>query len=652
MFKRLISNLPFQPSLLSDVVFYTNRLKKEQALRRFGLILVIVGVILQLVVVAFPPQSSLATNTSDIIYGASSKKDVLSAYRNNQDQLGRTDIRAIFNYYGIGEAQLENASSTTVKDSDGSYINTSRSTTKFADTFIPIDGAIDGGIYEFPLSYWRKSEYPNGYPAITGVSTYGFRFWVLLKGCGNIVIEKGAKKPNIELTKKLVSANEISEGSIASYQINFRNTGSIAAQNFKLTDYIPTGFTYESHSSTVDLKTSKTRSTTTWKLDNKSGDLAPSSKWHMVTLNLKATSSSSSQKCNRVSATASNSTKVEATDSGCVTVAKATCPGTGLPIPNGGLSECAVQCPDGSTVPYNDSCSTPQLSCADLDISSTNLWNKKVFVTTITSQSGAKVREVKYYVDGSSVGSSSDANNGYRFEYTFDKEDKYKIRSKIVAETGDVQDSQSCSKTQSIVEPDSGSAILVTDKFVRNDTQNIADANNTTARPGDKLTYTLTITNQGLAPAKDLALKGEYAEDVRDILEYADIININDGKLNKSTDKITWPEVTINPGETVTKTFTVQVKNPLPATPISESNPLSYDYEMHNKYGRLVVVKLPKPASKSIEQTVSTLPNTGPSSTIMATIFLVMVVSYFYYRNRLMVKELRIIQREFQTGGM
>ena len=176
MFRKLVSNLPFQPALLSDVAFYAHRLKQEHAIRRLGFILILIGFGIQIFAVAFPPESSLATNAGDIIYGASSKKDVLTAYRKNEDQFGRKDIRAIFDHYGIGEAQIEKATSTTVKDSNKNYINTSRSTTQFADTFVPIEGAVDGGIYEFPLEYWRKNEFPNGYPAITCISTYGFRF--------------------------------------------------------------------------------------------------------------------------------------------------------------------------------------------------------------------------------------------------------------------------------------------------------------------------------------------------------------------------------------------------------------------------------------------------------------------------------------------
>lgn len=654
MFRKLITNLPFQPALLADVAFYAHRLKQEQTVRRLGFVLILVGFGIQLFAIAFPPEASLATNTGDIIYGATTKQDVLSAYKNNRDQLGRKDIQTIFDYYGIGEAQIEKATKTTVTDDGTNYINTSRSTTKWADTFVSIPGAVDGGIYEFPLSYWRKNEYPNGYPALTGISTYGFRFWILLKGCGNIVYEKGAKKPRLEIDKKLTSGSTVTQGGTVSYDITFRNSGAVAAKATKITDTLPSGFSYVSYKSSVDVIFSQNGNSLTWKIADKDGALAPGTRWQQITLVTKAATVSSTKRCNSVTATATNASRAEAADDTCVTVVAPTCPGTGLPIPAGGVAACIIQCPDGSQLPYTQACAIPQLSCNTLEVINANTWESRDFVTTIAAQPGAMVKEVRYYVNDAVVGTvtSADAQGRYIYRYTFATPGTYTIKSSVIAATGQVQATQGCTKTEEVSKPDTPEAVLVTDKKVRNDTQNIEDANNTTANAGDTLTYSLLITNKGAGTATDLSLDGEYAEDISDVLEYADITELHDATLNKDTGKLSWPSVTITPGETVTKTFTVQVKNPLPATPISLSDPLSFDYEIHNKYGKTVVVKLPKPVSKTVEQTVSVLPNTGPTATTLIGSLIVAVVAYFYYRNKLLAKELRIIQREFQTGGM
>lgn len=654
MFRKLVSNLPFQPALLSDVAFYAHRLKQEHAIRRLGFILILIGFGIQIFAVAFPPESSLATNAGDIIYGASSKKDVLTAYRKNEDQFGRKDIRAIFDHYGIGEAQIEKATSTTVKDSNKNYINTSRSTTQFADIFVPIEGAVDGGIYEFPLEYWRKNEFPNGYPAITGISTYGFRFWILLKGCGNIVYEKGAKKPNLEIQKIRTSPDNVIEGNTITYDIRFRNTGAVPSTNTKIVDDLPDNLRYISYKSTTDVTFKKAGKTLTWRMGNKDSSLAPSNRWHQITLTVRADSTTTKKQCNSVVIDAANAKKADSADDACVNIVKQTCPGTGLPIPAGGVALCQVDCPDGSKIPYNQACATPQISCSSLDVTLGDTWQKRQFATTIVSQPGAVVKEVQFYVNNAKVATVTSPNSigQYVAMYDFGAAGTYAVRSEIMASSGQVQPGQNCSLTEKITPPTDDSVILVTDKSVRNDTQNINDANNTTANPGDSLTYTLFITNKGGKAAENIALSGEYAEDISDILEYATVTSLQDGALNKDTGKITWPAVTIEPGKTIQKTFSVKIKDPLPATPISLSDPLSFDYEMHNKYGRTVVVKLDRPASKVVEQTASALPNTGPGSTLIITTLIVVVVAYFYYRNKLLAKELLIIQREFQTGGL
>lgn len=536
MFRKLISNLPFQPSLLSDVAFYARRLKKETAIRRIGAVMLVLGFSMQLLTVAFPPQSSLATDWSDIVYGAHSKNDILNAYKNNIDQLGRTDIQAIYNHYGITEAQIQNATEAVISDSNQSLINTSRSTTKVAQTFIPINGAINGGIYEFDFSYWRDGYFPNGYPTITGISQYGFRFWILLGGCGNIIYEKGAKKPNLEITKSLTSAPQAEVNDVVTFDIRFRNTGAISAQNVTVADELPSQLEYVSYTSTVNLDFKQNGQRLDWRIPENNSALSSGERWHQISIKTKA-KEPDNKVCN-VSGIVSSNAAWKKSNEVCISIVK---------VPT---------CADTPTLP------------------------------------------------------------------------------------------------ECIPPPPPTTPVIVTDKAVKNTTQNIADANNTMAQPGDSLVYELYIINKGDAAKENLVLDGEYAEDVRDILEYADITDLNDATFNEQTKKLSWPAVTINPGQTITKTFTVKVKDPLPATPISASNPLSYDFSMHNVYGRKVTVNLPKPASKAIEQTVTQLPNTGPPMSMLIAVIGVMIVSYFYYRSRLINKELVVIQKEFKSGGL
>jgi uncharacterized repeat protein (TIGR01451 family) len=659
MFKKLITNLPFQPPLLGQVAFYVHRLRQETVLRRAGFILIALTLVVQMFAIFSPSKASLATSSGDIIYGATSRNDVLNAYVNNHDQLGRNDIKAIYNYYGIGEAQIKSATLTKVKESSSvNYINTSRTTTKFPDTFVKIPGASDGGIYEFPLEYWRQSQYPDGYPALKGTSTYGFTFWILLKGCGNIVFEKGAKKPDLDIVKSRISASKITPGDTVSYQIQFRNQGLAIANNVAINDKLANEFEFISYKSSLDLTFLKTGQQLTWRVANKGSTLAPSDRWHTITLTLRARdiTQSSLKVCNASSIDASNSgAKISdnSTSARCVTIDKPTCPGTGLPIPSGGVNACKITCPDGSTLPYNQTCKIPQLSCQELSIIGEPAWNIRKFQTTIIMQPGAVAKQVDYFINGKKVASQPvmDGATTQVFSYTFAGSATYQIRADVIAKTGSVQASQGCTLTETIDKPSIPIARLTTDKIVSNLSQKISDANNTTAKAGDVLRYTISIENTGDAPTT-LMLDGEYGESIADILEYANLTDKADATFNAQTGFLSWGSTTIKPSEKVTKSFMVTIKDPIPATPVSFSNPLSYDYVLHNKYGRDVNVKLDKPASKVVEQTVTTLPNTGPSSSMFVTVAITVVIGYFFYRSRLMSQELEIIHHEYSTGGM
>ena len=84
MFKKLITDLPFHPTLLGKVAFYAHRLKQESAIRRAGFVLIALVLVVQLFAIFVPSKASLATSASDIVYGATSRKDVLDAYTKNK----------------------------------------------------------------------------------------------------------------------------------------------------------------------------------------------------------------------------------------------------------------------------------------------------------------------------------------------------------------------------------------------------------------------------------------------------------------------------------------------------------------------------------------------------------------------------------------
>ncbi len=183
-------------------------------------------------------------------------------------------------------------------------------------------------------------------------------------------------------------------------------------------------------------------------------------------------------------------------------------------------------------------------------------------------------------------------------------------------------------------------------KSVSNDTKNLKDANGSTAAAGDSLTYTLAAKNNGEATITGFVVQ----ENISDVLDYADIVTLGGGTKDK-TNILSWAPSSIKPGETLSRSFTVRVKTPIPATPVSASDPHHFDLIMSNVYGTSVTIKLPAPTIKVIESTTKTLPSTGPGSSLLISFAMLSVVGYFFARSRLLARELAIIKVDHSSSG-
>ncbi len=191
-------------------------------------------------------------------------------------------------------------------------------------------------------------------------------------------------------------------------------------------------------------------------------------------------------------------------------------------------------------------------------------------------------------------------------------------------------------------------------KKVKNVTQVLADANNTTAKPGDRLEYRLSVKNVGKTT-------GTYIikDNLADVLEYADLIDTGGGTLTEKTaltpienvNIITWPALEIKPGASIEKIVSVQVKASIPATPQGLSNPESFNCRMENDFsGNSTIIMVDCPTPKVVEQVVTQLPQTGASENIIFGGGVFAVVAYFYARARQVKKEVRLIRRDLNAG--
>jgi len=183
---------------------------------------------------------------------------------------------------------------------------------------------------------------------------------------------------------------------------------------------------------------------------------------------------------------------------------------------------------------------------------------------------------------------------------------------------------------------------IVLHKSAANITQNIADANNTTANPGDAITYTLSAKNGGKATISGFV----FEESIGDVLDYADVVDLHGGSID-GVNNVSWPAVNIKPGATATQQITVKVKDPIPSTPTDPGDPGHFDLVMTNVYGNTINIKVPSPPEKTVATVAATqLPNTGPGTTMFIAAMIVIISGYFFGRARLLARESDIAIQE------
>jgi hypothetical protein len=101
MFKKLVSNLPYNPSLITQVGFYADRLRQEKSIRRLSFVFIALAMAVQSLAVISPPERSLAYSTNHILNGVRTKQDILNAYDN-----AGSDIKDIYTAFNISRADI------------------------------------------------------------------------------------------------------------------------------------------------------------------------------------------------------------------------------------------------------------------------------------------------------------------------------------------------------------------------------------------------------------------------------------------------------------------------------------------------------------------------------------------------------------------
>src|SRR5690606_18380925 len=105
MFKKIVKNLPFNPSLLGELSFYAKRMKQEESLRRLGFLFVALAMFIQMFAVMAPPEKSLAYSSDYIINGLRTRDDILRAWDGKTSDKNVADI---YKKFGLTREDIVN----------------------------------------------------------------------------------------------------------------------------------------------------------------------------------------------------------------------------------------------------------------------------------------------------------------------------------------------------------------------------------------------------------------------------------------------------------------------------------------------------------------------------------------------------------------
>ncbi len=183
-------------------------------------------------------------------------------------------------------------------------------------------------------------------------------------------------------------------------------------------------------------------------------------------------------------------------------------------------------------------------------------------------------------------------------------------------------------------------------KSATNITQGNIDATTKTAQAKDRIVFSLTAKNSG-GTAKEVT----FEDNIGDALEYGKLIDNGGGSYNEAKRTLSWPAVSLKPGEKQVRTFTIALLDTIPATPKGLSDPTSYNCKIENTFfDKYVIIPVECPAPKVIEQVVPELPKTGPGENILFAGIVLAVVTFFYLRSRQLGTEVRLIRRDVNGG--
>lgn len=595
MFKKIVSNLPFSPTLISELGFYAKRLKKEEATRRTGLILTALALAVQSLVVFSPPESANAANPSDIISGGVYTKSALLAAWDNNTQ----GFRDIMQYASITRQNLvDSKDGNTVEihsrnnGADAGWRSWGRVARYGASRGEAAHNINGTTIYTRPLSNHDTGNNINGtgswYKVFMGTNSLGQQF-AIIKSCANLTMKEDPKPRTMTVCR-------------------------LADKKYPVT-INESEFNQSLHSKNPDDCKEQPKDITVCRLADKK---------YPVTI-----------KENEF-----DSTKYSKNPDDCKEV----------PVPSAQCSSLSHKMISRTKAELQASASTVNgATISAYTFIVTDKSGKEVLRKTIKSTSGTASIQHDLVNDGvfrakvivsTSVGDKD--SSACETELTVKPIERCPLNPALPINDPDCQP---CPGDPTLwVKDDDCAAKIVRNKKATNLTSN-KPATDAPAKASERIEFKLQAKNEG----KDVA-EFEMKDDISDILEYASLYDRGGATLNEQTKVLSWGKITLKPGEQRTSTYVVQMASQISPMARGASDPTSYDCRMINVFGNTVEVEVDCPAPKVVEQIVPELPRTGPAENTIFGGVVAAVAAFLYFRSRQLNKEVRLVRREVTAG--
>ncbi len=614
MFRKIVANLPFSPALVGQLGFYARRLRKEEATRKAGLIVTALALVVQSLAVFSPPEAVNASSTADFIPGGvKSKDELLKHYDANTGKLKST-----LDSLGITRAEVKSLSKTTIGEA-GNYNWSRTSLYSYAQGQRSWDYG-GGTVYYRPMTLTAGAK--TTHTVLAGKSA-AFGWFAIKMDCGNLITNKPPSPPPAPVAKCKDLDATISEQQVTlTGKAKVKNGAKINAYVFDVTNAngasvyhnkVKTG--KETQSVTFSLAPGTYAATL--KVKTSEGDQGGAGCKTSLTVAPPPVKETPKAVCTNLTATVANRTIVQmngtASVSGGATISKYTF---------------TIKNKEGTVVATRSVNTNAQSAVAeDVTLSSPGDYTAELTVATsvgdVTANPGACAKPITI---------APPAMCQYNPSLPVDH-----------------PDCQPCPENPNVwIKDERCSADIINTKTTSNMSQGNVNATTKIAKAGDKIAYTITSENRGLV-AEKLTMK----ESLKDVLEYATLIDDGGGVFDNAQKTLVWPDISIAPQEKQSRTFVVQIMEKIPLTNTGTSDQDSYDCKMVNTYGNSTEVKIGcSPEKAIVEQVATELPTTGPGENMLFAGGLLAVVVFFYARSRQLGKEVRLIRRDAHAGAI